>query len=513
MADITTITESAQALFSAIGDLVGLKNMPEPKKPNKGEPDSGCIWTYDDFKEHYKGLRSRGQTNQMTIKKVWDSVHVQGGGSFKEIEDIFEKDAEWYRSSIYIARKLLVDIQTISKKFPMVESQGWSKILYSRGSDVVMGTIANLFKKANDCQKKLDSDAKSKGVIFGDVNKWSPADMYWSCPAARTALAKELTKANTAECYTFLELNKCIMRLIDSGGLLPLSLKKAGPAVKLVQVNFDRDCERKSVAWFYCGTLRRGNKTPMPTWSNWTPNKITSVGAGTKIPGQRKIVYSGAAARDLVIQIAEKKSLRGQKQDGKRYIKIRHDASGGGATFKIQIYEQSGQEPAGSLASPKQLGGVMNKVGKKGGTAGTAWFSNYTRAVVEFNKVVGPSASSAKTGGMKLYGWEAVTDTGSPPYGIGKLNASTKRKNTILDMRQLYWAKNNLKIKPNEYKDRYEMLAGNASGQKITNVCLKELHAWLKADQERADKFVRYVYLYATSRSATSARFVIAKGA
>ena len=503
MADITTITESAQALFSAIGDLVGLANMPEPQRPAKGKPDSGVIWTYKEFKTHYGRL----QPKPMPIKKVWDSIYVQGGGTFKEIEETFAKDQDWYRSSVYITRKLLTDISKVSTKFPKVQSPGWSAMLYSRGADAVMGTIATLFKRANTCQKSLDSKAKSKGIVFGDINKWSPADMYWSSLVGRRALVDELKVANTAECYTFLELNRCITRLISSGDLLPLSLKKAGGKVKLVLVNFDPNCERDSVAWFYCGTISRGS-TPMPSWKNWKSNTITSVGqdSPTGVVGQRKLSITTSAARDLQIQIAEKSTAKGTPRDGQRFIKIRHDASGGGATFKIQIYERKSQEPAGSLASPKQLGEVMNRVGKKGQKEGDAWFRNYTTAVGRFNADVGPSSSGAKTGGMTLYGWEAVPGDGVGPKKIGRSN------NIVIDMRELYWAKKGMKIKPNEFKDRYEMLAGNASGKKITNVSLKELHAWLIKDKKRADKFVRYIYLYATSRSATSARFVIAKG-
>jgi len=502
MADITTVTESAQALFSAIGDLVGLKNMPAPQKPTRGDPNSGVIWTYDDFKRHYSQL----QPKPMSIRKVWDSVYVDGGGSFAEIEETFARDEDWYRSSVYIARKLLADISKVSAKFPKVQSPGWSAMLYSRGADPVMGTIAKLFKKANTCQKELDSKAKSKGIVFGDINKWSPADIYWSSIKGRKALAEELKVANTSACYTFVELNTCIMNLIDRGDLLPLSLKKAGKSVKLVHVNFDPNCEKKSVAWFYCGTVSRG-ATPMRTWKNWKPNTITSVGPAGKMRCQRKITTTTTAARDLQIHIAEKTTARGTPKDGQRFIKIRHDASGGGATFKIQIFEKKSQEPAGSLASPKQLGEVMNTVGKKGQREGSAWFSHYMSAVGEFNKVVGKP--SAKIGGMTLYGWDAVPGNGIGPKKIGK------RNNDVIDMRELYWAKKKLektRLKPNELKDRYAMLAGNASGEKITNISLKELHAWLVADQKRADKFVRYVYLYATSRSATSARFVIAKG-
>jgi hypothetical protein len=73
------------------------------------------------------------------------------------------------------------------------------------------------------------------------------------------------------------------------------------------------------------------------------------------------------------------------------------------------------------------------------------------------------------------------------------------------------------KLPKNEIAARYAVHAGNLSGRLVANVSCKALVEWLVDGMPggnkpgRTDKFVQYCYLFATSRSESSARFVIGK--
>ena len=73
-------------------------------------------------------------------------------------------------------------------------------------------------------------------VSFGDVNKWSPADIYLATDIARSKISKEIQKTKP-KTYSFIDLNILTSNLIDSGDLLPLSLKKTTKDVQLQKVN------------------------------------------------------------------------------------------------------------------------------------------------------------------------------------------------------------------------------------------------------------------------------------
>jgi hypothetical protein len=67
-----------------------------------------------------------------------------------------------------------------------------------------MKNIAKLFSIANKQEK-----------VFGDINKWSPADIYLASDKADKTILKEIKDAEAKKGYTFDKLNECINELID----------------------------------------------------------------------------------------------------------------------------------------------------------------------------------------------------------------------------------------------------------------------------------------------------------
>ena len=224
MADKTAIFESAQALFCAIADFVGTGKMHQELNLKKYP-------TYKDFKSLKK--------NQVLIDKAFKHTRLIGV-SRKQIETLLE-DKTWYDSSVLIAVKLLDDIKKINSKFGKIQNAGWQDFFYVRGATggkTTMNNIDKLFSYANKNDKK-----------FGDINKWSPADIYFVSDAAKEEVTKQADEADENKTYTFLQLNNLCNDLIASGELLPLSLKKVeNREPHIVKYNFNRSQEEKNLA-------------------------------------------------------------------------------------------------------------------------------------------------------------------------------------------------------------------------------------------------------------------------
>jgi hypothetical protein len=224
MADKTAIFESAQALFCSMADYIGTTKLSKVLDLKKYP-------TYKDFKSV--------KSNATLIDKAFKKTKLVGV-SRKQIEDLL-KDTSWYKSSVLIAVKLLDDITKINSHFGKVQNAGWQDLFYvrgARGGDTTMDNIDILFKYANTANKK-----------FGDINKWSPADIYFVSTEARTAVQEEVKRADKNGTYTFLQLNTLCNGLVSSGNLLPLSLKKVENKVpQIVKYNFARKAEEKNLA-------------------------------------------------------------------------------------------------------------------------------------------------------------------------------------------------------------------------------------------------------------------------
>ena len=211
----TKAFESAQALFCAMADFLG-------KEKSKKVLNYKTYETYGQFKSE-KG-------NEKLINDSYNKLKTTGV-SLDLIEKILIKDVDWYKSSVNIAVKLIDDISEIDKDFKKIQSPGWTDFLYYRGAkggSDVMENIEQLFTIAN-----------KKDKLFGDVNKWSPADIYFASKAAEKKIQQVVS--NPPQGFNFVNLNQLMNSLIDKGELLGVSLKKAPKEVHIYKINFTQE--------------------------------------------------------------------------------------------------------------------------------------------------------------------------------------------------------------------------------------------------------------------------------
>lgn len=309
----TAPAESAQALFCALADFVGASGV-------------DAVFDLDKF------------PNYLSFKKYWDEnypqakiqttfkSHVDADTSLTEVEQLLsgkdvpkvkEKD-DWYKSSVLIAKKLIKDISKISKEFSSIKQPSWSSIFYVRGDKSVMENIGELYKRANETQKQLISEG-ANGIAFSNINKWSPADIYFASTSAKKQISDEVQSNKK---MTFVVLNKMISKMISDGQLLPLSLKKQTKEVHIEKVNFNRPLELKKL-----GNIAYGG---INDWKFYTKPK----------PGERKI------ARYFTIYLNESKTEE---------VSFRHDPSSSG-TFKGEIKIAGMEARSGSLTQGPIVG-------------------------------------------------------------------------------------------------------------------------------------------------------------
>jgi hypothetical protein len=334
MADDTSKAESAQALFCAMADFIGASKVEKVF-------DEKLYPTYKVFKRFW-------DENYPTAKiGVAFRTHVDSGTTnLKEIEDFLMKDDTWYISSLKIAKKLIKDLDDISNKFTAIKRPSWSSVFYVRGDKEVMDNIQALFKEANEDQKKINQmlveSGQTRKLLFGDINKWSPADIYFASPKAKKDIQKMVTKKQG---LTFTTLNTFIASLISSGNLLPLSLKKQTQEVKIYKVNFSRPNELKEI-----------EKVKSYGLSDWQPRK----------PG-------GKNARDLKLYMS---------QDKTKYIQMLHvtDESGG---WKANNMDKNSEARHGSLASQYVFSDALSLVDN---SFSSKWLSQFKISNDKFKK-------------------------------------------------------------------------------------------------------------------------------
>jgi hypothetical protein len=222
--DKTSIQETGAALFCAIADVLGSSNASKVL-------DLKIYPTYTEFKKKYS----------TQINQAFKAVNSPGV-SLTMIENLFESnskaDREFYNSSVNIANTLIKEIGNIDKDFK-ISPPSIQNIFYYRADKSgtnVMKNITTLFSLANKQDK-----------MFGDINKWSPADIYLASNEADKTILKEIKEAETKKSYTFNQLNDCINKLIDKGQLVGLSLKKSVTSASLHKINFDRAEDKREI--------------------------------------------------------------------------------------------------------------------------------------------------------------------------------------------------------------------------------------------------------------------------
>jgi hypothetical protein len=339
MADSPKEGEAAQALFCAVADIVGATNV-------KKEFVLAKLPNYAAFKKFYGKI----------IQQAYDATDMPQI-TLKEIETFLTNADGWYESSLNIALELMKEIQKISTKFKKITAPKLQDIIYVRGGAKEKGRNANAME---NIAALFDVANKNEKNYFGDINKWSPADIYFVSKKANAAILEDvqLASGKLAKSYNFIDLNKLTSSLVDSGDLLPLSLKKAEREAHLVLVNFKRSDEEVYLGSITCYGV-----------SDWS--KLYT----RKVP----------VTRDIKIYFSK---------DKKDKLKIRHDPYssnyGVNKAVKCEIEVTGAGGRGGSVVGIPLISQLISKVDKKFGADLTRAFNEgireYTNALEKANK-------------------------------------------------------------------------------------------------------------------------------
>jgi hypothetical protein len=352
MAD-TTLAESSQALFCALADYV----LSNGGKKTVSELFNTNVATYEVFSKMWNSLYK----NKKTIKDIFNSHVDAGNTSFESVENYLKDNTDWYTSSILIARKVIEDIESVVGNFKGIKKPKASEIWFVRGDKPVMKNIEELFKIANKTQKALnDTPGSKKGTLFTDINKWSPADIYFASDKARNLIEEDVknNSGKNSKGYSFMDLNTLISDLIEDGELLPLSLKKQTKSVSLHKVNFDRKYELTEIKKYgYFG---------INDWKTYT--------------------IKSPQARYLSINI--------DSSDKKKVLIFRHDPSTN--AFKSEFVVSGGEARGGSVSSPDVFHSLFSIIDPQ---FGAKFYNDFKKSIKEFNekiKSLGPKPTDAK---------------------------------------------------------------------------------------------------------------------
>ncbi len=450
MADSPKAAEAAQALFCAMADYVGSATI-KKKFSLLSYP------TYDEFKKDNADLINK------TFKERIDTPGV----TLKEIETILYDDNDWYKSSVNIATKLITDIDKISKKFAKIQAPKWQDIFYFRGAAAEKGRSPNVMEMI----ETLFTAANKTNKHFGDINKWSPADIYFASKKASDTLVSQVNLINGSDVnYTFDDLNFCVNSLIESGDLLGISLKKAPIEVHILEMNFSKAQNEQYL---------------------------------------KDVVYSDISEKP---REGEKGTERDIKiyfsKDKKSYFKIRHDPHSdkllANKAIKCEIEVRGAGGRGGSLVSfgtgnPNSTGisdliaQVDPKFGKKLATSFAKGFTDYQAAILSlnatFNKRVG-----GKHGKVTK---EILEKHIAPPDIVKKFNLKSP-KNTYYD----WYKAERILLSIKHIVGSYEGLLRTYFSRSSDNKGVVEFEK---------NNVVRAFYRYAAGLSKNSGKFIIAK--
>tara|TARA_B100001094_G_C18122371_1_gene767559 strand:- start:72 stop:1457 length:1386 start_codon:yes stop_codon:yes gene_type:complete len=328
MADSPKQAEAAQALFSAIVDLIGA---PIPRS----------IPNYLIFKERYK------KEIRIVSRKV-----ITPGVSFNDIEKFLVKDQDWYKSSVNIANRLLVATKTLSKKtYNKIKPKGID-LYYVRGDENVFGSIDKLWKFTNESTKRINLLEGKSDLIFNNINKWSPADIYLASAKAQRLLKTVASGGNFKfklgrngttltsidNFQSFAVLNAFIKQLIDDGELLPLSLKKSP----------DRRSTIIKTINYIDGDVAKALKSQQIGYHGYVFSKTSDV----------------FNSKDVYIKFTNKPKIM---------LQFRDKGSSGASKGKAPVYSYQGIITGGTKAldgglAGKSIGDVFGQVSQSAGT-------------------------------------------------------------------------------------------------------------------------------------------------
>tara|TARA_B100000131_G_scaffold91556_1_gene88251 strand:+ start:53 stop:1369 length:1317 start_codon:yes stop_codon:yes gene_type:complete len=432
----TPEAEGAQALFCYIADVLGAKTA---NKEFQTYLDPKSQKDFTTFQTEYKDIINEAfsGTREVNIDKPKDAVIRY-----------LKNNPAWFKSSLVIAKELLNELSNVSSKLSgKINPPRWGNIFYVRGDNEVMGTLSELFKSAN---KQSEKEKGSKS--FGDINKWSPADIYFATNKAKTTLKDKQkdpeTKKNN---LTFAELNECVGGLIESGDLLPLSLKKAEGSIKIVKVNFKRKDEEKLLA-----------KTISTGVQKWQPMKgaykMTAKSGKKNAMWDFTKPYSGG--RDIYLLLSS---------EGKKgRIQIRHTPASGGKP-------QKGVKVILSYPGSSALGGQVVGI------------PLFTKLIRQVDSAFATKISQTWDNNYKIFEREANNYI---KFGKGGKLYATKTK---------------------EAQNQFNDDMGAISGLTVMNAIRPELDKYFSKKGKKQDNVMRAIFAYVSSRSIDSSPFVIAK--
>lgn len=342
MARETTLAECAQALFCALAEYANIK------KPN----DFSKLFDKNvnkDFLTFDKSWSSTFKNSSEAMDKIYEKFTRAGDKSsilpYADIKDFLVLDKSWFISSLIIAEKFVTDVGKVPGLQSFAGNPSLGDIWFYRGDTEVMGSISILFSIAN----------KNSGDYFGDLNKWSPADIYFATKTAKKEIKDQLNyydQPKNRSQYGFDILNNLVSTLIEQGDLLPISLKKTTKGVIIKPVNFDRAEEEQAILEYQYYGIRQ----------DW-----------------KKSTRSKPQTRDLQVRFSS---------NAKDYLQLRHDASNGESSdgFKCEVLG-GGEAKGGGVSSIKVFSKILSKIDK---TAGEKFEQIWRKGSTEYRKVMKP---------------------------------------------------------------------------------------------------------------------------
>ena len=457
----TALQESAQAIFCSLADYLGKANVDKVLNLTRFPTFVDFINDNDNSSKNKYKPPLNAKSNKDLLNKALTRVKIDVDTKlvYEFLKPDTKKALNWYKSSVLIATaivKQLNQLKVANSSFAKfkIGASGYEagQMFYLRGDSEVMGNIAKLFKIATNSDSSKLLVTEKKAIVIKDINKWSPADIYFANKLGRVAIQKELLAANNKpKTYDFDTLNLLISDQINLGQLLPLSLKKTSQAVKIELVNFDPKMKARLLKSVTFEAETMTGKT-----SDWTP--YIRVGGKNVSYSQSWIKYKGStlesSTRAIQLKIKVGNTL-GQ-------IQIRHDPSGSfNGRLVVEFIGGGAEARGGSVGSANIFHDIWATKDKD---AAAEFLTNYKDAIKNFAK---------------------------------------KKKS---------YEKNTLSLRKNlgRGKNEYDHYMAIASAELVTNKIMPQIKEWFRTS-DQAKPLIKLMFRYVTSREPRSSKFVIAK--
>ena len=126
-----------------------------------------------------------------------------------EDEKLLLTDNDWFLSSINIANKILKETKKLAAKTHQKIIPPGLDLFYVRGDRNVMENIELLWKTTNENVKRANKVDGKNAHTYNNINKWSPADIYFASAKAKKIFNELANDSETKKGnLTFAELNE-----------------------------------------------------------------------------------------------------------------------------------------------------------------------------------------------------------------------------------------------------------------------------------------------------------------